>query len=42
VAHRALRVPDAISLATALVVGAAYVTLGRRLGRIAEVERSAS
>ena len=41
-AHRALRLPDAISLATALVVGAEYVTLDRRLGKIAKVERSAS
>ncbi len=39
-AHRALRLPDAISVATALVVGAEYVTLDRRLGKIADVERS--
>jgi predicted nucleic acid-binding protein len=39
--HRALRLPDAISLATALVAGAEYVTLDRRLGKIADVERSA-
>ena len=39
--HRALRLPDAISLATALVGGAEYVTLDRRLGKIAEIERSA-
>ncbi len=41
-AHRALRLPDAISLATALVVGAEHVTLDRRLGNIADVERTAS
>ena len=40
-AHRALRLPDAISLATALVVGAEYVTLDRRLSNVAEVERAA-
>jgi predicted nucleic acid-binding protein len=40
-AHRALRLPDAISLATALVGGAEYVTLDRRLGKIAAAERSA-
>jgi len=40
-AHRALRLPDAISLATALVVGAEYVTLDRRLGKIADAERAA-
>ena len=40
-AHRALRLPDAISLATALVGGAEYVTLDRRLRKIAEVERTA-
>lgn len=39
--HRALRLPDAISLATALGLGAEHVTLDRRLGRIAEVERTA-
>jgi predicted nucleic acid-binding protein len=39
--HRALRLPDAISLATALVVDAEYVTLDRRLSKIAGVERSA-
>ena len=39
--HRALRLPDAISLATALVVDAEFVTLDRRLGKIAGVERSA-
>ena len=38
--HRALRLPDAISLATALVAGAEYLTLDRRLGRIAEIERT--
>jgi predicted nucleic acid-binding protein len=41
-AHRALRLPDAISLATALVAGAEYVTLDRRLGKIADAERAAS
>jgi predicted nucleic acid-binding protein len=41
-AHGALRLPDAISLATALVVDAEYVTLDRRLGRIAKIERSSS
>jgi predicted nucleic acid-binding protein len=41
-AHRALRLPDAISLATALVVGAEFVTLDRRLRKIVDVERSAS
>jgi len=40
-AHRALRLPDAISLATALVVGAEYVTLDRRLGTIADAARAA-
>ena len=39
-AHRAVRLPDAISLATALVTGAEYVTLDRRLAKIADVERS--
>ena len=39
--HRGLRLPDAISLATALVAGAEYVTLDRRLGKIADVERAA-
>lgn len=39
--HRALRrLPDAISLATALVAGAEFVTLDRRLGRTAELERT--
>ncbi|CAA9487389.1 MAG: hypothetical protein AVDCRST_MAG67-1132 [uncultured Solirubrobacteraceae bacterium] len=41
-AHRGLRLPDAISLATALALGAQHVTLDRRLGRIAEVERTTS
>ncbi len=40
-AHRGLRLPDAISLATALVAGAEYVTLDRGLGKIADVERAA-
>jgi predicted nucleic acid-binding protein len=40
-AHRALRLPDAISLATALVANAEYVTLDRRLCNVAEVERTA-
>lgn len=39
--HRALRLPDAISLATALVAGAEFVTLDRRLGKTAERERTA-
>jgi predicted nucleic acid-binding protein len=38
--HRALRLPDAISLATALAAGAEYITLDRRLGKIAEIERT--
>lgn len=38
--HRALRLPDAISLATALVAGAEFVTLDRRLGKTAELERT--
>jgi predicted nucleic acid-binding protein len=38
--HRALRLPDAISLATALVAGAEFVTLDRRLGTTAELERT--
>jgi predicted nucleic acid-binding protein len=38
--HRALRLPDAISLATALVVDAELVTLDRRLGKIADLERT--
>jgi predicted nucleic acid-binding protein len=40
-AHRSLRLPDAISLATALVAGAEYVTLDRRLGKVAEAEQIA-
>lgn len=36
--HRALRLPDAISLATALVNGAQLLTLDRRLSRIADLE----
>lgn len=38
--HRALRLPDAISLAAALVAGAEFVTLDRRLGKTAEVQRT--
>lgn len=38
-AHRALRLPDAISLATALTAGAQLITLDRRLARIADLER---
>ena len=38
--HRALRLPDAISLATALVTGAEFVTLDRRLAKTAELERT--
>ncbi len=38
--HRALRLPDAISLATALVAGAEFVTLDRRLAKTAELERT--
>ncbi len=41
-AHRALRLPDAISLATALVVGAELITLDRRLAKIADADRPAS
>jgi predicted nucleic acid-binding protein len=37
--HRALRLPDAISLATALVAGADFVTLDRRLRKTADLER---
>lgn len=40
-AHGALRLPDAMSLATALVAGADFVTLDRRLGKIAAGERPA-
>ncbi len=39
--HRALRLPDAFSLATALTTDAALLTLDHRLARIAERERSA-
>jgi predicted nucleic acid-binding protein len=38
--HRALRLPDAISLATALLVGADFVTLDRRLRKTADLERA--
>jgi predicted nucleic acid-binding protein len=38
--HRALRLPDAISLATALVAGAEFITLDRRLGKTADLERT--
>jgi predicted nucleic acid-binding protein len=38
--HHALRLPDAISLATALVVGAEFVTLDRRLAKTADLERT--
>jgi len=40
--HRALRLPDAISLATALVNGAELLTLDRRLSKIADLERADS
>jgi len=36
--HREMRLPDAISLATALVTGAEILTLDRRLRRIADLE----
>jgi predicted nucleic acid-binding protein len=39
--HRALRLPDATSLATALVADAEHVTLDRRLGKIVAAERTA-
>jgi len=35
-AHSALRLPDAISLATAVVAAAEYVTLDRRLREVAD------
>jgi predicted nucleic acid-binding protein len=38
--HRALRLPDAVSLATALVSGAELVTLDHRLSKIADLERA--
>lgn len=38
--HRALRLPDAISLATALVSGAELVTLDHGLRKIADLERA--
>jgi predicted nucleic acid-binding protein len=38
-AHRALRLPDAISLATALIAGADFVTLDHRLRKTAARER---
>jgi predicted nucleic acid-binding protein len=38
--HSALRLPDALSLATALVVGAEFLTLDRRLGKTADLERT--
>ena len=37
--HRALRLPDALSLATALVRGAEFLTLDRRLKKIAAGEQ---
>jgi predicted nucleic acid-binding protein len=36
--HRALRLPDALSLATALMAGAELVTLDQRLRRVARSE----
>jgi predicted nucleic acid-binding protein len=36
--HRSLRLPDALSLATALMVGADLVTLDQRLRRVARIE----
>jgi predicted nucleic acid-binding protein len=36
--HRSLRLPDALSLATALMAGAELVTLDQRLGRVARSE----
>lgn len=37
--HRLLRLPDALSLATALTAGADLVTLDQRLGGVARSER---
>lgn len=39
--HRSLRLPDAMSLATALKVGADLVTLDQRLHRVARGEQEA-
>lgn len=40
--HRSLRLPDALSLATALVAGAELVTLDQRLRRVARSEGEVS
>jgi predicted nucleic acid-binding protein len=40
VRHRSLRLPDALSLATALKAGADLVTLDPRLGRVARSEQT--
>ena len=40
--HRSLRLPDAISLATALVASAEFVTLDHRLSRTADLERTST
>jgi predicted nucleic acid-binding protein len=37
--HRSLRLPDALSLATALMAGADLVTLDQRLRRVARSEQ---
>ena len=39
--HRSLRLPDALSLATALTAGAELVTLHQRLRRVARSEQEA-
>jgi predicted nucleic acid-binding protein len=39
--HRSLRLPDALSLATALMAGADLVTLDQRLRRVARSEQEA-
>jgi predicted nucleic acid-binding protein len=38
--HRSLRLPDALSLATALMAGADLVTLDQRLGQVARSEQT--
>jgi predicted nucleic acid-binding protein len=40
VRHRSLRLPDALSLATALMAGAELVTLDQRLRRVARSEET--
>jgi predicted nucleic acid-binding protein len=39
--HRSVRLPDALSLATALTVGAELITLDQRLRRVARSEQEA-